>query len=520
MIRFFRHDIEDPHRFVITLELVPGSESIARTVDTVMGMAKDAYSDGRISAVSITDNPGGNPSLSPDVLGNEIFKLGMDVIVHFTCRDTNRVGIESRALQLAMMGMKNILALTGDYSGKGFGGQGAPVFDLDSVNLICMLSMLSQRINEDGDPEGFLIGCAVSPFKRMEGECFSQYAKLCKKVSAGSQFVITQLGYDVRKLQELIQIEQKMGIKVPTIGALYFLTPRIARIMNSGKIPGAVVTDKLCHAVEREWTSPKQGREVAIERSARLGAILKGLGYRGIHIGGIQRNFHTVGKILDRMEQIEKNWKDFVFEFDFPQPHGYYFFKKNPKSGLSEDTANAEKLTPPMTRRRLFKLMEDVHNLLFSFDSPIQELIENVCLWADKNAFGDLLIKLLEDPAKKLLLDCQKCGDCGIVHVAFLCPESQCPKHIRNGACGGSHNGMCEVYPDRRCIWYRAYNRLATAGRTQEMASDCVPPRMWELNKTSSWVNFHLKRDHQSAATEITRFCSAVTCRIEVDPVK
>ena len=161
MIRFFRHDIEDPAHFVVTLELVPGSESIVRTVDTVMGMAGDAYADGRISAVSITDNPGGNPSLSPDVLGNEIFKLGMDVIVHFTCRDTNRVGLESRALQLAMMGMKNILAITGDYSGEGFGGQGAPVFDLDSVNLICMLSMLSERFLRDGDPEGFFTGCAV-----------------------------------------------------------------------------------------------------------------------------------------------------------------------------------------------------------------------------------------------------------------------------------------------------------------------------------------------------------------------
>ena len=181
MIRFFRHDIEDPDHFVVTLELVPGSESLVRTVDTVMGMAKDAYSDGRISAVSITDNPGGNPSLSPDVLGNEIFKLGMDVIVHFTCRDTNRVGIESRALQLAMMGMKNILALTGDYAGKGFGGQGAPVFDLDSVSLICMLSMLSERFHRDGDPEGFFTGCAVSPFKQTEGEGFAQYAKLCKK---------------------------------------------------------------------------------------------------------------------------------------------------------------------------------------------------------------------------------------------------------------------------------------------------------------------------------------------------
>jgi len=122
MLRVFQTDILNPKRFVITMELVPGREPAGRSVDSVKGMAADAFADGRVSAVSITDNPGGNPALSPDVIGHDIFKVGMDVIVHFTCRDTNRIGMESRALQLAMMGMKSILALTGDYIGKGFAG--------------------------------------------------------------------------------------------------------------------------------------------------------------------------------------------------------------------------------------------------------------------------------------------------------------------------------------------------------------------------------------------------------------
>ena len=124
MLRVFQNDILDPKRFVVTMELVPGREPAGRSVDVIKAMAADAFADGRVSAVSITDNPGGNPSLSPDVIGHDIFKVGMDVIVHFTCRDINRVGMESRALQLAMMGMKNILALTGDYIGKGFAGRG------------------------------------------------------------------------------------------------------------------------------------------------------------------------------------------------------------------------------------------------------------------------------------------------------------------------------------------------------------------------------------------------------------
>ena len=120
MLRVFQSDLYDPDKFVITLELVPGREPAGRSVDTVMGIGREAFADGRISAVSMTDNPGGNPALSPDVIGYEIFKIGMDAIVHFTCRDINRVGMESRALQLAMMGMKNILAINEHEEVRGF----------------------------------------------------------------------------------------------------------------------------------------------------------------------------------------------------------------------------------------------------------------------------------------------------------------------------------------------------------------------------------------------------------------
>ena len=156
MLRYFQNDLLNSNKFIITMELVPGRRPSGQSLNVVKKMAADAFTDGRISAVSITDNPGGHPSLSPDVLGYEIFSVGMDVIVHFTCRDMNRAGIESRALQLAMMGVKNILALSGDYTSKGFSGRSAPVFDLDSIHLISMLKSLSTRLAESGDPDEFL----------------------------------------------------------------------------------------------------------------------------------------------------------------------------------------------------------------------------------------------------------------------------------------------------------------------------------------------------------------------------
>ena len=82
MLRYFQNDLLNSNKFIITMELVPGRRPSGQSLNVVKKMAADAFTDGRISAVSITDNPGGHPSLSPDVLGYEIFSVGMDVIVH------------------------------------------------------------------------------------------------------------------------------------------------------------------------------------------------------------------------------------------------------------------------------------------------------------------------------------------------------------------------------------------------------------------------------------------------------
>jgi methylenetetrahydrofolate reductase (NADPH) len=495
MIRIFSDEISDPKNFVVTLELVPGRESAGRSIDTLKGIARDAFGDGRVSAVSITDNPGGNPSLSPDVLGYEIFKYGLDVIVHFTCRDLNRVGMESRALQLARMGMKNILALTGDYSGKGFGGQGKPVFDFDSVLLTTLLKSLNQRLLASGDPDLFFTGCAVSPFKTTEAETLAQYGKLDKKLGAGADFVITQLGYDVKKFKELItQLHQK-EMNPPVMGSVYLLSPRSARAMNKGRVPGAHVADPLFAKVIKEWEHTRSGLKTAIDRAAKLGVILKGLGYRGIHIGGIHRSFKSVGAILDRMEEIEDSWEDYLDEFNMGNTRTYYCFDTVPV--LEEKVPLPARIKENLTDHYPHALLKTAHNQFFDKTVRLAPIFGKLADFLEKNNKAWLVKLILEDPLKKPLLSCQSCGDCAIQHTAFLCPESGCPKHTRNGACGGSRDGWCEVHPDRKCVWVRAYNRLKHCGMAHTLGRDFVPPRMWELNKTSSWINFHLGKDHQ-----------------------
>ncbi|MDZ7700191.1 MAG: methylenetetrahydrofolate reductase C-terminal domain-containing protein [Deltaproteobacteria bacterium] len=494
-----KKDMEDPERFVITMELVPGEQSRGRSVDMVMNLAEKARADGRVSAVTITDNPGGHPSLSPDVLGRDIVKMGMDVMVHFACRDQNRVGMESRALQLGHMGINNILALTGDFSGEGFGGQGAPVFDLDSVSLIHMLRMMDEGTLALNDREHFFVGSAVSPFKQTEAETLCQYMKLRKKVQAGARFAITQVGYDVRKFHELMCIQRDWGMQIPTLGSLYLLTPGAARVMASGKIPGAVVPKGLYTAIQKEWQDRTRGHEKGVERAARLAVVLKGLGYKGVHVGGIHRHFAPLARIFDRMSEIESRWREFIPQFDFPHPGGFYYYQRDAQTGLCSTPAPPTPTAISPMEKGLFQTCRFLHRLFFRHDAPFASLYEKLCRGAEKRPLRRLLVKTMENAVKKPLFSCQECGDCAIQHVGYFCPESQCPKHTRNGPCGGSLNGMCEVHPDTRCVWVRAYRRWASVHQNEQVGGDFVPPRNWALSRSCSWINFHLRKDHQGA---------------------
>lgn len=495
MIRNFNDDISTPEKFVVTLELVPGREFSGGATDTIKQISKDAFDDGRITAVSITDNPGGNPALSPDAIGREILDYGMDVIVHFTCRDTNRMGMESRALQLARLGMKNILALTGDYSGKGFGGRGTPVFDFDSVILTSMLNDLNKRLIKTGHSEVFVTGCAVSPFKYTEAEAWVQYRKLQRKIEAGSSFTITQLGYDIDKYEELLIFNKHNNITIPTLASLYLLGKGPARAMHNGRVPGVYVSKKLFEQISQDYEVKGEGMKHAIERTARLGVVLKGIGYKGIHIGGVHKSFDTVATILDRMEAIEHNWQDYVEEFREDAPNKFYLYKNADKQG--ESTPVKDEISFNVADDAHYLFLRTAHDLFFDKKASLAPIYKKISTKLDKSNASWMLKAFLEDPFKKLMLSCQSCGDCGIQHVGFLCPESGCPKHTRNGACGGSRDGYCEVHEDKYCVWVRAYHRMKKHNETDELTGHFVPPRLWELKDTSSWINFHLDRDHQ-----------------------
>ena len=110
----------------------------------------------------------------------------------------------------------------------------------------------------------------------------------------------------------------------------------------------------------------------------------------------------------------------------------------------------------------------------------------------------------LEHLIKLISNNCQQCGDCALFDLAYFCPMSQCPKNQRNGPCGGSFEGWCEVYPNkRRCLYVRAYERLKAYGEVGNLGRYEVPPCNWSLHHTSSWQNFYLGRDHSSKVLDL-----------------
>lgn len=495
----FNDDISNPEKFVITLELVPGREITGQKLGKIKGFADDACQDGRISAVSITDNPGGNPALFPDVLGSEMLAAGMDVIVHFTCRDMNRIGMESRALQLAHLGMKNILALTGDYVGVGYSGRGNPVFDFDSIVLLSMFNDLNKRFaSQDDSTAPFFTGCAVSPFKYTEAETVIQYRKLQKKITSGAQFTITQLGYDIDKFEEILLYMKERSINIPIVASLYLLGKGVAKVMNAGKVPGVHVSDRLLQKVLADYETG-EGKKHAIERLARLGAVLKGIGYKGIHIGGIHDSFATVATILDRIDEIQDNWQEYREEFQENLPSSYYMYAGASKSNGSP---NDEPIHLPSGDGLHYSFLHMAHAWFFEKNAVMAPFYRMMSQGLDNSNMSWLLKTFFENPFKRLLLSCEECGDCAIQHIGFLCPESGCPKHSRNGACGGSMHGFCEVNKDKLCVWVRAYYRMKEHGDSDTLVQDFVPPRLWDLKGTSSWINFHLDRDHQAKKGE------------------
>ncbi len=501
----FKQSLYDPDTFSVTWELVPGRGAFEKPQEVLIKSAEEAAKSGKIHALTITDNPGGNPAISAEMLGVEVKKLGIEPLVHFTCKDKSRNEIEALLYGLERNNVNSLLVMTGDYPVSGYKGRSKPVFDLDPIHILQLISEMNEGLEYPGlrgpvkiKPTNFFAGAAASPFKQLESEQMLQYYKLKKKLDAGAQFIIPQLGYDVRKFHELYLIVRKVfKSDVPLIGNVYILPFGAARLMNKNQIPGCVVTDKLLKILDEERKAEDKGKQARLLRAAKMYAFFKGIGYNGVHIGGHGISIDDVLWIIDKGEELAPNWLEYVKEFEFPMPNGFYYFEKDEETGLNKEDAISPRNAPgdsPLS----YRFARFMHDVMFEPDGFLFRPMQKLCAKIDGKKSGEIF-KKIEHLIKVANFECMDCGDCALMDVAFVCPMSQCPKNQRNGPCGGSYQGWCEVYPnEKRCVWVRAYDRLKAYNEQDSIQENVVPPVNWDLYHTSSWINFYLGRDHVS----------------------
>jgi methylenetetrahydrofolate reductase (NADPH) len=510
-----REQLARPGSFVVATEIVTSRGLVtANGGNGVLGLARELADDPRIDVLSITDNPGGNAMFSPDALGTDMISRGQEVIIHLACKDWNRNALESRGWQLGSLGFDNVLALSGDYPIMGHKGLAAPVFDIDSVGLLGLLSEMNEGLRDARRPgvrldrTDFFLGCVVTNHKRYEREVMPQYFKLAKKARAGARFVINQIGWDVRKDDELLRWISREQLGLHALANVYLLSRPAARAFHQGKIPGVVVTDRLLELAERHGASADKGREFFVDLASKHVAVARGLGFDGVYLGG-HAPAATFGEILDRAGALgPDDWRSFVPELLYPFDDEFYVFAPDRETGLSTDTPSPSYLESKRRRRTdlrvpfSYRVSRRMHEGVFAPEAPlhptgraIYRSLERAPRAARRAAHA------LEQAAKVTLFDCHDCGDCSLPEIAYVCPESQCAKNQRNGPCGGTREGLCEVY-DSECIWSQAYERLKAYGEEESMLDGPVVVKDNALAGTSAWANAFLGRDHQAREDE------------------
>lgn len=425
-----------------------------------------------VVAGSITSYAGGALGHDPVRVGTAARARGLTPNIHLTCVGRDRSAAWRILEDLHALGIENVLALTGDYPKTTSPQPPEALYDLDSVQLVRLIDEARQR----GMP--FWTSVAVSPFKYTEPDCVYQYLKLQKKITAGADCVITQLGYDTRKFRELKQYMEEHAIRKPILGSVYMLSGKAAEKMSKGEPPGCWVSPELLEKIRTEIKESDAGRAARLERAARMVAILRGLGYAGAYLGGDHQAEH-VRWIIRRSEALSSRWEELEQEFNFAPKNGFYFFK-------SQAAAPKKRGVVP----RLLDFLGRVFPV--SKEGKLRNFLVRLFRIVDKNPAISHAVERFEFAIKSPVFGCQACGNCVLSYMEYICPQT-CPKNLRNGPCGGTKNGQCEVQ-DKPCIWIAVYERAKAAGHIDDLQTYVPPPRR-DLKRTSSWVNYFLARD-------------------------
>jgi 5,10-methylenetetrahydrofolate reductase len=266
-------------KFVVTAEIGPmKGVDIQETIEDA-NLIKD-----KVDAMNVTDLQSSVLRLGSMAVCHLLKDQGIDPILQMTCRDRNRLALQSDLLSAWVLGIRNVLALTGDHPTLGDHPHAMPVFDLDSISLLKVIGRLNEGFDMAGNQlrgaPDFLPGAVVNPGADTEAAFEMQIIKMEKKIEAGARFFQTQGIFDLDLFERFIKrIED---YKIPVLGGIILLkSAGMARFMNKN-VAGVFVPEPLI----KEMEETKDKMKTSIEIASRLITGMKDL-CQGVHIMAI-----------------------------------------------------------------------------------------------------------------------------------------------------------------------------------------------------------------------------------------
>ncbi len=257
-------ELFDNGEFVVTAEVGPPK---GIHVDHLIEEAKEYLSD--ITAVNVTDNQSSVMRMGSLPVCVAMKNAGLTPILQLTCRDRNRIALQSELLGAAMLGIDNILCLTGDHTKMGDHPGAKPVFDLDSASLLHTVCQLEKGLDLGGqplvgEPPKFAKGAVVSP---CSDSVDAQLAKMERKVMAGAEYFQTQAVFDSEKFISFMEKANEFG-KPVQLGVIIPKSAGMAKFMNKN-VAGVHVPDEMIAALAADKEKAKSG-ETGVEIAAKI----------------------------------------------------------------------------------------------------------------------------------------------------------------------------------------------------------------------------------------------------------
>ncbi|MCX8083066.1 MAG: methylenetetrahydrofolate reductase [bacterium] len=262
-------------KFVITSEIGPPKGTNINPHIEEAEHIKD-----KVDAFNVTDLQSSVMRLGSLVTSRLLIEKGMEPVFQITCRDRNRLALQSDLLSASVFGIRNVLVLTGDHTVLGDHPDAKPVFDLDSVSLLKVASDLMKGKDMagndlDGIPD-FFLGAVVSPgYEPQE----LQIIKMERKIEAGARFFQTQAVYDLISFENFMK--KASGFGMPVLGGIVLLkSAAMAKFMNEN-VAGVNVPEKYINMMAS--ADKKDRPKVSVQIAAELIKGMKGM-CSGIHI--------------------------------------------------------------------------------------------------------------------------------------------------------------------------------------------------------------------------------------------